>query len=474
MLNHRRPPHPKPRGVGPAARATALRAVVLGCLGVLPHAPGVATASPAAPSGSSEQFIEAWREDLETFRSEVILPDRAFTTASRAAALDRLTALESRLDLYSEAEIAGELAKIAALAGNAHTRIDPLRNRGLWARLPIRLWKFADGWRVVSAREEQSHLIGLKLVGIGEATIAEAEAAVAPLFAGNEPWRAYMAGYSLTSPEALAATGIARPDPVVLTFAAGGAERRVALAPEARENRTRPEENWWHLAREHPRIVGWRRSAPDPEALVFRQPELGYVMARCEGGAVYIRLNRTADQQGRPPLAEWGGRVLQALQRDPPTRLIIDLRFNTGGDLSKALPFIGAIAASPLGQEHDRLAVLINGQTFSAGITQAAWLRLHSQAEFYGEPVGDFTSFWAEGDNVVLPRSGLTARYSTGAHHYSDSAPPMEMKDDIFMTLPAPDLGPDHVIGWTWTGYQLGRDPALDAAAPDLTCGAFD
>ena len=463
---------------GARARLPGPAAASLACLflgGVL-SVGSPAAAQPTSDPGPSGRHVpaEAWRSDLERFRTEVILRDAAFSADARERALARLASLENRLSDATEVEVGAELARIAALAGNAHTRVDPLRNRGVWSRLPVRLWKFSDGWRVIAARPAHAGLIGARVLAVGDLPIGEAEDAVAPLFAGNAAWSAYMAGYSLTSSEALAASGVIHADPVVLTVTIGGVEQEATLFAEPAEGRTRPEENWWHLAPEHPRTGNWRHWTPSRTPLVFQRPELGYAFARCDDGVAYLRLNRTMDQPGRAPLADWGGEVLKALERDPPSRLIIDLRFNTGGDLSKALPFIGAIAASPLGRDSRALAVLVNGQTFSAGITQAAWLRLHSRAAFFGEPVGDQMSFWAEGDNVVLEHSGLTARYSTGAHHYAPGPPPEEMRDRVFFTLPSPALGPDHEIAWTWSDHAAGRDPVLEAVAAGLRCSPLE
>ena len=452
----------------PARRTVALLALA----GLMACAwPASAQIAPAAPEAAVQQ---GWQGDLDRFRREVILQDAAFSAEARELALGRLAALERSLSRASDVEISAELARIAALAGNAHTRVDPLRNRGEWSRLPLRIWKFADGWRVIAARPGQADLLGARVESIGGLSVAEAEAKVAPLFAGNAAWSAYMAGYSLTSPEALVGSGVIGGGPVVLTIEVDGRETATILTAEPSEGRARPEENWWHLAARHPRTEDWRRLDPARTPLVFERAELGYAFARCSGGIGYLRLNRTMDQAGRPPLAAWGDQVLRELERDPPSRLVIDLRFNTGGDLSKALPFIGAIAASPLGRRPESLVVLINGQTFSAGITQAAWLRLHSEAQFLGEPVGDAVSFWAEGDNVVLPHSGLTARYSTGAHHYASGPLPGNMRDRLFFTLPAPPLGPDREIAWTWADHAAGRDPVLEAAAPGLRCSPLE
>lgn len=434
-----------------------------------------ATASPlAAQTAASDGRVtldkEAWLQDISQFRREVIERDAAFSEEARSKALRRLDALGSRLPSLSDAEIAVEMARSAALAENAHTRLDPLRNRGVWRRYPIRLWKFSDGWRVIAARPDHAALLGAKVIAVGDVPVNEAEAALTPLFAGNKGWSAYMASYSLTAAEALFATGLAGSDRMVIEVITSTGPRTVSLTAEPSERRGRPEENWWYLAAGDARLSGWVHAA-HIAPLVLQNHQLGYAHADCAGSVSYIRLNRTADQPGRPSLQAWGEALLDRLKQAPPDRLIVDLRFNTGGDLSKALPFIAGLIDSDPGRR-GALTVLINGQTFSAGITQAAWLRQYSTATFVGEPVGDDMTFWAEGDNVVLARSGLTARYSTGGHHYlATPQPPPSMHERLFFTLQAPDLGPDKIIAWSWDDFAAGRDATLEAVAPGLSCG---
>lgn len=435
-----------------------------------PGAVASATSGDGAVLSRTDPLV--WRADLQQFRRDVLDRDAALSDSARREAWARLGELDRRLAALTDPEVAAELARIAALAGNAHTRVDPLRNRGVWRRFPIRIWKFPTGWRIIAVRPGHEALLGAVVVKIGGVSMDDAEAAVRPLFAGNDGWAAYMASYSLTSAEALSGSGWPDPNMLALELETSTGRQEVSLPAEPSERRTRTEENWWYLAAGHPQLHRWRHAAVQ-SPLVLQQPSLGYAYAECSQNIGYVRLNRTADQAGRPPMETWGTTLLERLERGPPARLIIDLRFNTGGDLSKALPLIAGLIDSAPGRQ-GALTVLVNGQTFSAGITQAAWLKQNSTARFVGEPVGDHLSFWAEGDNVVLAGSGLTARYSTGAHHYQAGDPPDRMRDRLFFRLEAPDLDPDVLVPWTWEDFAAGKDTALDSTAPGLACGSLN
>jgi len=159
------------------------------------------TATADADARRSAARAAAWREDLDVARDEFLRRDRSYSPAARADASHRLQRLRERTGRLDDVQIAAELARIAALAGNAHTRLYVLRNRGHWRRYPLRLWRFADGWRVVAAQGEASTLLGGRLTHVAGRPVDTVFASLRPLFAGNDSWAQYMGSYTLTSPD---------------------------------------------------------------------------------------------------------------------------------------------------------------------------------------------------------------------------------------------------------------------------------
>lgn len=99
-----------------------------------------------------------------------------------------------------------------------------------------------------------------------------------------------------------------------------------------------------------------------------------------------------------------------------PEPAIVDLRGNPGGDFTKALPLIDALARGP------RCAVLVDAYTFSAAIVVAVLIahRLGPRAALFGGDMGDDLRFWAEGDMEALPETGAALRYATAWHDWRD------------------------------------------------------
>jgi hypothetical protein len=417
------------------------------------------------------QSAELWRQDIAVARAEFLTKDRSYGPAQRAEAERRLDELAADVPGLSDQQIVAELARVAALADNAHTRAYLLRNRGWWRRYPLRVWRFADGWRVIAVRPGLEPLLGGRIVAIGGTPVKEAEALVRPLFAGPPTWGAYMASYSLTSPDALLGTGAIRKEAANFEVEKDGKQVTLRVEPAGEAKRTVPEESWWFLSPAHEAVKGWThvlRGGVLPPYL--ERPGSWYDLRRCAGGLFYLPFNRAEDQPGRPTLAAFSEDALREVLAAPGARLVIDLRFNTGGNLLKTRPMFEALAASALGQTKGRLYVIMGPTTFSAGITPAAILNGASKAIFVGSMPGDRPTFWAEGGNVPLPNSGITMHYADRAHVYEAGGPAVA-EELLYLRLKGDGLAPDLPAEPRFTDYIAGRDVAAERIAADgLRC----
>lgn len=137
---------------------------------------------------------------------------------------------------------------------------------------------------------------------------------------------------------------------------------------------------------------------------------------------------------------------------------VLDLRFNTGGDLDLAKELMAKLEERT--RELPRF-VITGRATFSAGITAAAAWKAAADETVVGEPVGDELDFWSEGGNITLPNSGFAAHFANAFHSYSQLPCP----DDVpcFLDLSAPDLRPDLTVSSRWADHAAGVDVALEA-----------
>jgi hypothetical protein len=288
------------------------------------------------------------------------------------------------------------------------------------------------------------------------------------LYAGNRSWARYISTYTMTSPEVLKGVGMLGGDGELALTVETSAGRRVErrLQPLPLERSDQPCEAWWDLSPTHPGRQGpWTSVLPADTTrmpLYLRHLTKYYWTHRSsDSKLVYLQYNRAQDQPDGETVNSFGDRFLKELERAPPQKLVIDLRFNTGGNLELADALFRGIAALPVAQERGRLFVITGRTTFSAGITAVAVLRQLTRAVIVGEPVGDVLDTWSEGGNILLPNTKLTLHYANGFHPYSRREYP-EFRPYHY-DLSVDDVGPDVLVETTFTQYLAGQDPAMEA-----------
>lgn len=422
------------------------------------------------PRVSAQDRVRAWQADLDSARVAFLPADRAFSPLTRAAFTRAVAELRDSVGVLSDAEIVVRLARATALSGNAHTRIYLLRNASYLRRYPVRLAWFEDGLYVVRTRPEHEDLLGARVVEIAGRPVADVEALVAPLYAGNGGWRRYMSTYTLTSPDVLLGLGLvqgAGAAPFAFESGGGGGLVTRVLEPLPLNRHTEPTEAWWDLAPTHPGRDGpWVSVLPaDTSALplYLRRPEQRYWFEPIPGrDALYFQFNRSDDMPTGETVEDFGARLLSALEARNPSRFVIDLRFNTGGNLGKAWGLFRRFAGLPLAQRPGGIVAITGPATFSAGLYYAAFLAENTRAAFVGEWPGDDLDFWAEGGRVVLPHSGLILKYTDGFHSYSPE--PYPAGTTAFLDLTVGGLMPWTGAPLTADAYFGRRDPALEVA----------
>jgi hypothetical protein len=423
---------------------------------------------PTSASGRPKLSPAQWREDLQFANDTFLARDRSFSPEAREQFRAAIGKLQQTLDSKTDEQIIVELAKAVALAKNAHTRLYLVRNRSELRRYPIRVWWFPEGLYVVRTTPEYSALLGARILRIAGRSVQQVKRDVAPLYAGNDAWRTYLSAYTMTSPDVLSGLGLipeSGKTGVVFIDRQGRRGRR-GLEPLPLRQSNQPTESWWDLCPTRPRNDGeWTSALRLP---VERQPLYVLDTDRSywshylpEDRILYLHFNRSGNAPSGESLAEFGRRTVAEIQTMAVSKIVIDVRFNTGGDLSIGRPFINQLGA--FAKDHKIKVYVITGRaTFSAGIYHAMQLRQVANAVLVGEPFGDVLDFWSEGGNLLTPNSRLSLHFADRLHSYSPIVRPefdqFLVKDtDLSITNP----GPDVLVKMTARDYFAGRDPAL-------------
>ena len=411
--------------------------------------------------------VTRWSRDLDSIRDRVLTFDRSFDGATKLKAKQAVERLRAEIPRLSDDAIIVQVARIAALAKNAHTRLYILRNRTEVRRMPIRAWWFGKELRVVRAAPEYAQYLGCRIDRVGTLPASTAKARLDDLFSGSASWRTYMSGYSLTSSDVLYGAGIIpSADSVRYQFGdCGTGARTVSIPALPLAKSAKPIESWWDLA---PHYAGasddWKQLLSGTAALplYLRHPDTNYWFDdHAPDRLFYVQYNRAADAPDET-LAAFSARAAKALSAARPRAVVVDLRFNTGGNGTITPKLVDAVNQAPT---RTPVYVITGRSTFSAGIVAAALLRQARPVKIVGEPVGDALDFWAEGGNIILPYSGLYVHFANGAHSLSPKpCPTKDYCDDLSVASLAPDI----LAPPTWSSYVARRDPAMDAIERDL------
>jgi len=414
--------------------------------------------------------IESWRQDLEFARVRLLAYDRSFTPRARERFRDAIARLERSLARTDDAEVLANLAKAVGVAGNAHTRLrlDPTRGGTFGTELPIRIWWFHDGPYVIRSTAAYRRALGCRVVAIQGLDPLRARKRVEGAFAGNRSWKTYLAPIYLTNPDMLHGLGLtSSPDGARFTFEDPQGERLdlwVSANPVNPESRAA--ESWQELS---PLVPAERsggttpvRAPPGGPPLYLRHPEQPYWFEFLPtSGVLYFQFNRAENAEEGPAFPAFADSLMGRIRTDEVRSVVVDLRFNSGGDLNVARAFMVDLAREPKLRPRGRLFVIVGRCTFSAGLYHAAQLKQLARATFVGEPVGDRLDYWAEGGEIILPNSSAVIAYSNGFHRYSTIEYPGYRP--YYEALAVPRLAPDLVTPLSSSDYFAGRDPALEA-----------
>ena len=372
--------------------------------------------------------LTGWRADVDLVATE--LPRRhpaPFARVSEADFTRAVDALRRDLPRLTEDERVVGLARLVAMIGDAHTTLAlPPGRAGAY---PITFGWFTDGLVVIDGGAAVRAAIGWRLVDVGgvpvEAAIDRLSSTVGWQAEGHR--RAEVAP-RLAMPVYLRGTGLA-PATGPVTFGlvdSAGVRRALDVEPG-----------------------GWRpEPLPADRQPLYRQRPQAYYWSRWLDGprAVYVQYNRCAEAPDLS-MAAFTSAVMAQLDRVPDARLVVDLRWNGGGNSEVLKPFLAAIAARPA--LRGRLFALISRYTFSSALMNAIDLdRLG--AVLVGEPAGSPASHPGEVHSLPLPAFGLVLHHSTRLFTYEG--------------YDAPALAPDVTVELSSTDWLTGRDPVLTAA----------
>lgn len=396
---------------------------------------------------------DGWRLDLEYLATEIrrraYAPFRATPEADIDAAF---AALDAEIGDLTDTQVILRIERILRMLNDGHARARPPENReDLQRSAPIQIYLFEEGPHIVAASPEHTDLPGSRVLRFGDHPAEDVLAALDPMMVRdneNPQWVKETISPRLRQPRILHALGLI-PDPgrLPLTIETpDGETRAVELIAEAAE-RAR------NFRDDKPAPDGWcfyPETLPEPLPLYLRNARSAYWFQHLASErTVYAQMNRVQDA-ATESMAAFAERLFAFVDTHPIEKLVLDLRWNDGGNTFLARPLLRRIVASPLNRRGS-LFVIIGRRTYSAAQNITSFLDLHTDAIFVGEPTGSSPSFIGETSYWTLPYSKIEMNISD--LYWVGTWP----GDYRIWTAPAIYTPP------TFAAYRENRDPAMEA-----------
>jgi tetratricopeptide (TPR) repeat protein len=406
---------------------------------------------PTDTAGLSRE--EGWRLDLRYLGTEIRRRAYAPFRATPEERFDaELVALDAEVADLSDTQVILRIERVLRLLNDAHARARPPKDReDLQRSAPIQLYLFEEGLHIVAAEPRHADLLGARVVRFGEHPVDDVLAALDPMMVRdneNDQWVKETVTPRLRQPRILHALGLI-PDPERLPLTISGpdgTERTVTLTADA-------EDPAWNLRDAKPAPDGWGfypETLPGPLPLYLRNARSACWFQHLAGArTVYAQMNRVQNAAGES-MAAFADRLFAFVEAHDVEKLVLDLRWNDGGNTFLARPLLRRIVSSPLNRRGS-LFVIIGRRTFSAAQNITSFLDYHTDAIFVGEPTGSSPCFIGETSYWTLPYSGVEMNVSD--LHWVGTWP-----GDYRIWI-APEL----FTPPTFAAYRENRDPAMEA-----------
>lgn len=384
---------------------------------------------------------DGWKNDLDILADGLLTRHPNFYAKTSVEDFEEtLGDVFDRVGTIDDQMMTMEICKLVALGGDAHTTVGFGKIGNQMRRLPIRLMVMEDGVFITFATQEHQSLIGAQVLSIHDVPITDVLDRVCVLFAyENESKRIGTSAWYGTLLPALRSVGVIEDH----------LAEQVSITVRNEDNEETIELETIDDQQSH-RWVSFVQLLDQPWAIAYRK-QGGFYQSDYipEHRTFYVAYNRCREAENLP-MEDFVAFVMSKCDELDAQRIIIDLRFNGGGDETVIWPLWKALEQSERFKDPGDIIGLISRQTFSSAMSNSHQLRDNCGAILIGEPTGGKPNHFGQLSRFELPNSGLTISHSTRWFQKVEGDPDA--------------VDPDVLIPWRSTPTFAGEDPVMEAA----------
>lgn len=393
---------------------------------------------------------EGWRYDLRFMAEEITRRGYGpFRKVSREEFSRRVATLDAAIPKLTDMQVIIEMMKLAALVGDGHTMIYAFFERPEFLQnVPVEYAFFEEGLYIVAAESRFSDLLGAQVIRFGDRSVDGVLQALDPIISrDNAAAPQVMGPMRMRNLPLLAGLGLI-PDPrqISLTVRDLKGKGRTVTLPADSDVPSRKlwdgyPKNWQRLADE----------LPGPVPLYLRNPYKDYWFEYlADSKTVYLQWNHVHSDPAEP-IAAFFDRVTQFVQDHAVDKLVLDMRWNNGGDTTLVPIVLSSLIRDSKIDQPDKLFVITGHRTFSAAQNAVTMIARFTPTIIVGDTTGSSPNFVGEDSAVQLPYSKLMVSISD---LYWQSSWPTDYRVWIPPLIYAP---------LRFAEYRENRDGAMEA-----------
>lgn len=383
---------------------------------------------------------EAWRYDLWLMHREVSRihynPYSRFAKTEQEAWVKKLHDAIPKMD---DDEIRVAFMKYMRRLGDGHTAIRPAQTQP-FKSAPLQLYWFPEGVHVVAADPKYKEIVGHRVVRVAGKPVDEVVAKLDEVIhQDNKQGVKSIAPRYLTIPALLYGLGLMpKRDSIEYVFEnPSGARSTLSVEGSLNHN-----------------VATWtavRDTSPEASPLYMKSRDKAYWFQYLpESKAVYFQYNSVRNE-AEENIEKFTERLLDFIDKNDVERLIVDVRWNGGGNSFLNRPIVNGLIGCRKVNKRGSMFVIVGRQTFSAAQNFVTDLERAIDPIFVGEPTGSSPNFVGETIRFSLPHSKMEGSISD---LYWQRSWPMDHRNWIAPNLPA---APSFEL------FRTNRDPAMEA-----------
>jgi tetratricopeptide (TPR) repeat protein len=389
---------------------------------------------------------EGWRHDVSFLETEIKrMHYDPFRKVPQAQFESEVQRLRTDIPRLTDDGIAVRIMRIMAMIGDGHTGLFPDLISS-WKSAPLQFELFPEGLYVITADPKYADIVGREVVRIGTGTPKQVIHALSPLIAqDNRQGITRGAPRFARYPAILSGLGLqSQSESLELTVrSTNGTTRSIKVPAEEMD----PE---YSRIAGHPKWVTAFQMSPGPVPLYLKDRRTNYWFERLpDSKTVYFQFNLVVNSPTET-LDAFLERLFRFIEEQKIEKLIIDMRWNNGGNAFLVTPLIHGLIRAERINQRGNLFLLVGRYTYSAAINAASLVESNTNAILVGEPTPTGPNFIGESNILTLPYSQLRVSISDVYHQTT------------FSTDGRTWLAPLLFVPPSFEAYRTKRDAALE------------